>query len=150
MRSNLQLSEAMMAGSVLVRPQAGNLHTDNGGACAIGMAELACGKKTTSFGGYANDHFALWSMTEAGKLWPWLLTPIVPEHINCCIWGGTLAKYPYAMLIAHLFDYHVMGFQEKQWSLEQLVDYVRSIEPPLTSETTPAESLTQETVLQVG
>jgi len=111
----MRLSEAILLGSTLLRPVAGDLElpSDRG---ALGMAERAVG--------------AGWSY------WPWLLTMRVATPCRC-----PFQPLPAAWVVTHLFGCHVAeefldSFRnrgwvrsDERWTLEQLVDWVRSVEP---------------------
>jgi hypothetical protein len=59
------------------------------------------------------------------KSWPWVSKPLL--NLPC----GCLHKDDFADgangTIAHLFDRHV--FEKCDWTLDQLIDWVRSVEP---------------------
>jgi hypothetical protein len=122
----MKLSEAIFLGRHLCTPQAAPVGAescnDNVG-CALTMASLAVGRKTD---GAAN------AWQQAKEQWPWLGREL-PFETQCpaahCPFGGFIDDNE--ELVFHLFDYHVFeplpGYSK--WTLEQLVDYVRSIEP---------------------
>lgn len=99
----MKLSEAIMAGSTLVRQCASPWPGDEaaGKGCALTMAARAMG------GSEYLDCF---------KFWPWLDTPEKNKTGSHSFWQ-----------IVSRFDSEVCG---GVMTLEQLVDYVRSIEPP--------------------
>lgn len=108
----MQLSEAINIGSTCVLPRkggaAGSLTSPPSG-CAQDMAAFAVGSYATRY---------------AVEIWPWLGN----EHIDLPCGCSRLGYgYSFAGTVAHIFDQHVLG--DKQWGLEKLVDYVRSIEP---------------------
>jgi len=117
----MRLSDAIALGRTLLTPYAGVIEY-NGKGCAIGMGLKACGKS-------ANVHDAL---TDAG--WGWTGNFNIPHPMPC---GCTRYEVNIGMnhggsLIAHLFDFHVFG--KRDWTLDQLIDWVRSVEP---AEATP-------------
>lgn len=103
----MRLSEAILLGRHLVTPTAGSFcETANNGGCALTM-----GVKAVNGKGIPNH---LWG--SADSIWPWL-----NGACGCGRCSGT-----YMFHIALLFDCDVMT---GKMTLEQLVDYVRSIEP---------------------
>lgn len=107
----MQLSESMGMGRVLLKPRPFLLLTDDGtGGCALGMAGKATGTQCT-FDGIA-------------ERWPWLVDVFKTPQCPVC-------QEPYVayfILIGHIFDHHVMV--QKDWNFDQLIDWVRSVEPP--------------------
>jgi hypothetical protein len=123
----LQLSEAILLGSTMIRPKRGVfLSSDLTQGCAFGMANRANG------GGNAGT-------------WPWTM---VARHakLPCDCRGEELmagmgysasrasVECCYANQIVHLFNQHVI---DGSWTIEQLADWVRSIEPPEQPEAQP-------------
>jgi hypothetical protein len=53
-----------------------------------------------------------------------------------CFWLFVPRKMRVKDIIAHLFDYHVM--EKKNWTLDQLVDWVREVEPNEPARPEPA------------
>ena len=108
----MRLSEAILLGSTLLRPVAGDLELP-GDRGALGMAERAVG---------VGWHY-----------WPWLLTMRVATPCRC-----RLRPLPAAWVVTHLFACHVAeefldSFRnrgwvrsDERWTLEQLVDRVRA------------------------
>jgi hypothetical protein len=117
----LPMSEAILLGSSQIRWLAGTRGHNTGAGCALGMAEIA----NQGSGRYRG----------AETIYPWL-TQEVSSHLPC----GRGHKYydvsgfhdRYSTAIAHIFNEHVMG--DHTWSIEQLADWVRSVEPPATKE----------------
>jgi len=109
----MRLSEAIMLGRHLVEKQMCGLLPN----CAMGMALRASGWTDLTFDsmyGY-----------ELVKLWPWLNNPM-PQILPCDhLIAGIKNQMTYAIM--HLFDGHVCVRED--WTLEQLVDWVRSVEP---------------------
>jgi hypothetical protein len=120
----MRLSEAILLGSTVVHPRPGGIHfsrTKEG--CALGMAAIAagCTFRTAPQQIPVNDLRTVNIETVFG---PWLLRVVMRP---CeCQW-----EIPREMrikdVIAHLFDVHVM--QKKNWSLDQLVEWVQRWEP---------------------
>lgn len=99
----MRLSMAMMLGSTTCKMEAGNINT-----CAMGAALNAMGVRPCA------RHGCDWHRVEMMcELWPWLA-------------GNRGWIAPQATNIIQRFDYQVC---EGLMTLEQLVDYVRSIEP---------------------
>lgn len=119
----MRLSEAILAGSTLIKPFAGTIFSKDGErGCAIGMACAAIGIRK-----YIASDFSV--------RFPWLKN-IVKAPCGCCLFTGVYADSTFgsyghvANVIAHVFDNHVMndshGFS---WTLEQLCEWVDSIDP---------------------
>lgn len=118
----MQLSEAIMAGSMLCKAKFAPGHEDSNNefGCALTMASLAvgrCGDGTSN------------AWHEARKQWPWLQSDTEidcpAEHCTYCQPIDTLEE-----LVFHVFDWHVCEpAGGTPYSLEQMVDFVRSIEP---------------------
>jgi hypothetical protein len=106
----MRLSDAILLGSTAVEPAFGfeckSKSPPRG--CALGM------------GLYAVGRFGDWS----DRVFPWLKRPLPQEKslCRCC-----RREYSYGRSIAHIFDWHV--HIDKTWTLEQLCDWVRSVEP---------------------
>ncbi len=116
----MKLSEAIVLGSTVVRPLAGGLATDpNRQTCAFMMAAAALSKPA-----------CLWA--EAPTTWPWLMRQLAHVPCGCRGWDRYLSAN-YMTAIIHTFACHVAT---KEWSVEQLADWVASVEPQ--DELTPA------------
>lgn len=120
----MYLSVAFLLGRNLCKAAAAPRLADNEEGCALTMAALAVGRTGD---GYSN------AWHEARKQWPWLETEI---EITCpadhCTTPVKLESY--LDLVTHLFDFHVFepSKGDSAWTLEQLADYVHTIEPPET------------------
>ena len=103
----MKLSDAIDIGRVTIEKWTlGHLE-----GCALGMAANAVGCE--------------YSYSDIEKHWPW-----ITEHPGKCPLCNRVFFYPCdttMMLIAHLFDTHVMDFDDI--TLDQLIDWVRSVEP---------------------
>jgi hypothetical protein len=104
----MRLSDAIMMGSTMIKARALKmLNEDRTEGCAIGMAAVAC----------PTGRFA-WASAS------------MPSPCGC----GCAGLLDVWMVIAHLFDVHVTGAvggdNVQRWTFEQLVDWVRSTEPP--------------------
>lgn len=121
----MQVSEAMAMGRTLLEPMRGFVLAAGGRGCALGMAGLAEGLPLKTYTARYGD-VANYGTIE--KHWPWLITetPACPvcTHVSDC----------YLDAIAHIFDMHVANCKP-QWTLDQLIDWVRSVEP---AEATPS------------
>lgn len=110
----LRLSEAILLGSTSVRPLAGHMIKFQNGetfGCALGMA---CTSAAVPF----------FKSQKIYDEWPWLREWFT---LPCCCGSG---GYFACSVIVHIFDCHVMEVNKPHWTLEQLVDWVRSVEPP--------------------
>lgn len=116
----MQLSEMIALGRTLCLSVPGTQDDYHGGGCALGMAARAMDKRSFD-GGYA--------LTELNCAEVLL---IVVRPCSCLVdlgfWNNKLGG-----IIAHLFNMHVHG--DKTWTLDQLIDWVRSVEPAETIET---------------
>lgn len=133
----MRLSEAIMLGSTTVKMEAGNW-----GACALGAACNALGIRQDGEFELVHKYYGcgliadlqMFRRQEAvEKLWPWLRRPTSfhmshPSTILApCIGGyATVEAYCWLGAITQAFDYLVVP---GHWTLEALVDWVRSIEP---------------------
>ncbi len=127
----MKLSDAILLGSLTTPPIAGVLH-EGIASCALGMAERAIDRVTSRFRLGSSRHDL-----EVTSEWPWLLH--VPSHYpcNCFIPPDLSTELPITAenLIAHLFDTHIMRKNLKihkdhtVMTMEDLIEYVRSIEP---------------------
>jgi hypothetical protein len=109
----MKLSDAISLGRVLLKPKAQFLVDGEGGGCALGMGLIAIGFKVQDPR----------SIAEPVEVWPWL-----EEWVErpCCSHhpeqGGDI--------ITHIFDDHIMRMSvDERWTLDQLIDWVRKVEP---------------------
>ena len=139
----MRLSDAINLGSLLLKPVAGTRGDGNDGGCALGMAGKAAG-------GYVGCGFADW----AKEIQSVDLLPCECGKDGSKIMGSSCDYFYRASVprncvhaITHLFNYHVCT--AKDWTLEQLVDWVRSVEPdePEIAATEP-ESLPELTLAE--
>lgn len=120
----MKLSEAIMLGSSLIRSVPFIRDDGFGGGCAMGMAEVAAG---------------MFSFKLETK-YPWMQTQICLVPCGHDIGAkynripGYKTPHTPTFIIAHLFNEHVHG--DRSWTLEQLVDWVRSVEPDEEPEAT--------------
>ena len=111
----MRLSEAILLGSTQLKAVAGVLERDGGG-CALGMARRAVNGPVNVSPNY---------------YWRWLYLTLVPRPCQCQRFPDRLRACDG---VTHLFDDHIMAEgsprqPEERWTLEQLVDWVRSVEP---------------------
>ena len=121
----MKLSEAILLGSTVLAPKAGQQHySELNAGCALGMAAVANGCTfRPATGPYEEkDRRTLGAETVWGN---WVLTTV---NRPCSCWR---LRVPRMMrikdIIAHLFDYHIMT--RKNWTMEQLVAWVETVEP---------------------
>jgi hypothetical protein len=118
----VRLSEAIRLGSLLVeRPMQGVTTS-----CAIGMGLLANGIKPV--GNHIDEHA---DYDAIQNLYPWL----IKRNIKCprCsifVLGSGILWHP--------FDSHVM--EDKDMTIEQLADFIASIEPSAEPTQAPSEA----------
>ena len=119
----MKLSDAMATGRVLLRAHAGTFVAGDYG-CALGMAYKASGLVAAS-------KIVGYTMNDCHRAWPWTMQ--LPKTRPC---GCDIGDYNLGQAITHLFDLHVMNPAEwpaewnvKAWTLDQLIDWVRSVEP---------------------
>lgn len=104
----LRLSDAIALGRMTVDVwEATNLD-----GCALGMAANAVGIDRK----YEN----------LKRVWPWLRNPL-----DKCPAGCFMCSFKSSSLaVGHIFDTHICGGLEPKWTLDQLIDWIRSVEPP--------------------
>ncbi len=114
----MRLSEAILIGSTVVKPKAGTqFSAEEQAGCAIGMAGVAIGASFSSVPDGRRE-----GGLESIYGWEWTGRRV---HLPC--WCFVFQKKSIAWTITHIFDTHVM--LKKNWTLEQLVTWVRSVEP---------------------
>lgn len=122
--SRLRKSPSRLGSLLIERPEAYNI-----AACALGMANAANGLQiglmydpTEQMKGYDN----------IARLYPWLKT--VPATCPLCVKQLVTTGLTAGGIIIHLFDSHVMqkfklSYTLEPWTIDQLADWVRLIEP---------------------
>lgn len=109
----MKLSEAIFLGSTTMQCRGGGGRGVATAGCALEMALSAVGRSDLP-----------WTSTDS--VWPWLQQP---AQSNChCI--DLVAVNTYFEVVWHLFDTHVIDGAWPAMTLEQLCDWVRSVEPP--------------------
>ena len=120
----MKLSDAILLGSTLLAPQAGRQYSaETQSGCALGMAAIATGctyRKVAAMP--TSDRRTLGVEQVWGK---WTLDLV--RRPCKCFFLFVPRKMRVKDVIAHLFDHHVVN--KKNWTLEQLVDWVRTVEP---------------------
>jgi hypothetical protein len=125
----MYLSEAILLGSTLDKLEPYDINH-----CALGMAGNTMGvPKAIKFlsqevpieGILASQNERIGNII---KIWPWLrCMDKCPEFMNMTLVPWNLSeKYTYGKIIMAMFDYNVC---KGEILLEQLIDYVRSVEP---------------------
>jgi len=120
----MKLSDAILLGSTLLAPQAGKQYSaENQSGCALGMAAIANG---CSFRRVENVPWQERRTLGVEGVWGTWTLEVVRRPCKC-FFLIVQRKLRIKEIIAHLFDYHVVN--KKNWTLEQLVDWVRTVEP---------------------
>lgn len=110
----MRLSDAIALGRTLIKSQPGTVWDErDASGCAWGMAFAATGN-------HYCDNIGL-------KLLGWHWSRMKTVCMSCsCFQPDTTFLYV-DNAIAHLFDKHV--YEKCDWTLDQLIDWVRSVEP---------------------
>lgn len=111
----MRVSEAIMAGSMLLKSSPRVRNDGCGFGCALGMAEAALGIGEPSTSGV---------LSALERCHPWL-EDRAASPCACPVTG-----FGFSMIncwIAHVFNEHVMG--DGTWTLERLCDWVDSVDP---------------------
>jgi hypothetical protein len=120
----MKLSDAILLGSTLLAPQAGRQYSaENQSGCALGMAAVATG---CTFRKVQNVPWQERRTLGVEGVWGTWTLELVRRPCKC-FFLIVPRKLRVKEVIAHLFDYHVV--HKKNWTLEQLVDWVRTVEP---------------------
>lgn len=137
--THMQLWQEISLGRMLLKPVPGTTDDGEGGGCAFGMADAAAGNRLT-----AERH-------------PWAVknhnfTTLPCDCKSVHVIGAAMFEIlraehtNYASAIVHIFNYHVCTV--KDWTMDQLIDFVKRVEPPEPSspigETGRAESAEEE------
>ncbi len=132
----MRLSTPIALGRVTI-PEMKSARLDS---CALGMALNAMGKSTKTASG--GDNYP-----ELRAMWPWL--DICPATVQCCEFHPKSDSNLEA--VYRVFDSHVMAlYEDRRWSLDQLIDWVRSVEPAEQEELTPQVDVEQELVTAIA
>ena len=111
----MRLSDAIALGRMILRPLGGTFNDGKGGGCALGMAYMAAG---------LDPYKELFSAMQCEPGWKWIENTLFVLPCGCTGYNKLYAL----STIVHLFDIHVMHLGD--WTLDQLIDWVRSVEPP--------------------
>lgn len=127
----MKLSEAIVLGSTVLTPKAGRqIFPEENAGCALGMAAVANGCIFSPVVGPLPPGESGRALGVAGVWGDWILQE-VSRPCSCRSWWFKQLSVPPRMpiqdVITHLFDFHVMG--KKDWTLDRLVEWVRSVEP---------------------
>jgi hypothetical protein len=118
----MRLSDAIALGRTVMTPKQGSFGDSESG-CALGMAGKAAGLRI---------YDSSFPIEPLRREWPWLYATVQPYPCRC----ARTVQYHTDSLIIHLFDLHVMHI--KDWTLDQLIDWVRSVEPAEPTESVEA------------
>lgn len=147
----MKLSEAMLVGSTVVHPEPGHLIAeDQGAGCALGMAAVGLGLKTgpSYMPGYELHPASTMRTGNAELVYPWLLTKDVRRPCRCWLVPHEWKFMPRHMMardiLVHLFDQHVFG--KKDWTMDDLAAWIRSVEPEELIQQVPTIDLPMEKV----
>lgn len=108
----MRLSDAIAMGRTMTEHRANDL-----AHCAQGMALISCG---------VTDRIDMVREGGIGKRWPWS-AELTDSDFPCGCNMGERYEHSIRGSIAHIFDLHVMHL--KDWTLDELIDWVRSVEP---------------------
>lgn len=132
----MRISDALALGRYLIKPLAGiRLSSDGTQGCAWGMIETAA---PSTYGKLLNRGI--------------ITSAILPcDCATPLIIGNGMLRESRSMfcnlsqIIVHLFNYHVMTRHD--WTMDQLIDWVRSVEPPDPEEKVTETAKSEEEVL---
>jgi hypothetical protein len=124
----MKLSEAILLGSTVLAPKAGIQYSSTPEAqygCALGMAAIANACSFVKNNEPIPKGDSARSLGTAGVWGEW-----VREETRrpCSCWFLMPRTMPVQEVITHIFDHHIMG-KRHDWSLDQLVEWVRTVEP---------------------
>lgn len=140
-KENLTLADAILMGSSVIKPVAGvQMTAEMDSGCALGMANKAKGVEyvvmTEAQAQHSRMQRAITGERERSNgtaaIWGNWVKAIVPMPCECGGWMGEIQN-----VITHLFDSHVMAIDTSmraKWTIEQLADWVRSVEGPAREE----------------
>ena len=124
----MRLSDAIATGRVAVIPRGGMFLFGDGSGCALGMAGVAAGLLSL------NRIAGCGEIDKFFRQWPWTRDLRFVPPCRCYGYERELGA---CQIIGHTFDEHVIT---RDWTLDQLIDWVRSVEPA-EPESAIAESL---------
>lgn len=129
----MKISTAMALGRTMIMPLAGvHLSTDQKMGCALGMVQIAAP--------------SLWQDTFMRARHTLVTTPCTCEmgHVGGMAWDMIRRTNSLNETIIHLFNHHVMV--KKDWTMDQLIDWVASVEPRDPEEAVTEHAKTQEAI----
>jgi hypothetical protein len=132
----MRLSDAIALGRTLLKPKAyQTIH--NGEGCALGMAMASLG---------CRSHAEAQKKCSSTTGWKWVRKDVDVPPCSCDPEYDRILAFDlnHQAYIAHLFNEHVCGAED--WTLDQLIDWVRSVEPA-EPEPAIAESLNSTEVV---
>lgn len=130
----MKAHEALILGSMMMRPVPYTRSDGRGGGCALGMIGLASGGNPHTFD--ATYGWLAESFVEA--------YPCGADHSYSKDRGWARADR-YASAIAHIFNEHVCG--DHTWTIEKLADWIRENDPTIEHEPVAAEAGEREAQL---
>ncbi len=135
----MRASEALMAGSLVIRPVAGTQWDGHGGGCAVGMILAAVGSNPNSWIEF--QHPFAWLRNTAH-----ISLPCEHQYAETLMGGGCRQSYrihiiSFADYIVHLFNYHVKTTVD--WTIDRLAQWIDSVDPT-EKETTQKEEVHEE------
>lgn len=123
----MRLSDAIATGRVLLKPVRSSLFSGEDYGCALGMALMSAGTR---------------NVIKLKSLWP-----ILGESFEIPCLCFKVRTVPMDLIVTHIFDNHV--FLREDWTLDQLIDWVRSVEPA-EEEPVSVTQVQDETIVEVG
>ncbi len=150
MTTPMRASEALMLGSMTVKPLRGHFYSsftpEGPKGCALGMISVAR---------YGHERTHQVQTVDGG--YPWMLDKRVVEfpcgcHESALVMGGggmlvipTSITCAVQTMIVHLFNQHVI---DGDWTIERLADWIESVDPTpksVSSETAAVQELVAAT-----
>lgn len=126
-KSNIRLSEAIMAGSVLIHfnPNFWYNAIPSRCGCLIGMGMVAAGYEDELMAGGLQDPTII-------AAYPWLIELMTPPPLPHC--PSARRAYSYLWVVErsqaiHIISYMAHCVKHGLMTLEQAVDWIRSVEP---------------------
>lgn len=132
----MRVGEALMLGSTLLKPLAGQFDDGEGSGCALGMIHKAVGGTRANY----LPGLGLWA------IFPWIAQR--PAKLPCDCKGAKVmgsgcdmvsrehTEQTVSNVIVHLFNQHVCNNQD--WSIERLADWIEQLDP--TPHEVPADA----------
>jgi len=118
----MRLSDAIAMGRMIISPRSGSGETETTG-CALSMAAAAVGLKK-------DGNRSRWQ--RSSEEWAWLVGCCQSLPCGCAANEAWQDDKCYFWAIIHVFDTHVEFHRD--WTLDQLIDWVRSVEPAESEE----------------